>query len=116
MTSLAVEIEIPFADTVEITEDSLSLNLSDGRSVSVPLSWYPRLVHATTTERANWRKIGHGHGIHWDDIDEDISVEGLLIGKPSNESQSSLKKWLMQRSALTNKDRLRERSEPNKQG
>ena len=98
MTSLAVEINIPFAETVEITEDTLSVDLSDGRTVSVPLSWYPRLVYATQEERNNWRTIGNGHGIHWEDIDEDISVEGLLIGKPSKESQISLKRWLKQRS------------------
>ncbi len=103
MTSLAVEIDIPFAESVEITEDTLSVDLSDGRSVSVPISWYPRLVYATNEERNNWRFIGNGHGIHWEDIDEDISVEGLLVGKTSKESQTSLKRWLRQRPCLTKK-------------
>jgi len=66
---------------------------SDGRTVSVPLSWYPRLVYATKEEMDNWRFIGNGHGVHWESIDEDISVEGLLIGRPSKESQASLKRW-----------------------
>jgi len=93
VTSLAVEIEIPFAADIKITEDTLSVDLSDGRTVSVPLSWYPRLVYATKEERDNWRFIGNGHGVHWESIDEDISVEGLLIGRPSKESQTSLKRW-----------------------
>lgn len=97
MSISAVEIEIPNAEDVTVTEDTLSVNLSDGRTISVPLEWFPRLVHATPQERNNWRLIGRGHGIHWEDIDEDISVEGLLAGKPSGESQSSFKKWLKQR-------------------
>ena len=71
--------------------------MNDGRTISVPLEWFPRLVHATRAERNNWRLIGRGHGIHWEDIDEDISVEGLLAGRPSGESQESFKKWLSQR-------------------
>ena len=94
MTILAVKIELPFAESVMITEDTLNVDLSDGRTISVPLTWFPRLVHATQKQRDNWRLIGRGHGIHWDDIDEDISVEGLLAGRPSGESQSSFKKWL----------------------
>ncbi len=107
MTSLAIEIDIPFVEDVEITNDTLSVDLSDGRTVSVPLSWYPRLVYATKEERNNWRSIGNGHGIHWEDMDEDISVEGLLIGRHSRESQTSLKKWLGQRSSLTKKSSRR---------
>ena len=97
MNISAIEIEIPKAENVRVTEDTLSVDLSDGRIISVPLDWFPRLVHATPEERNNWRLIGTGHGIHWEDIDEDISVEGLLIGKPSGESQTSFKKWLNQR-------------------
>jgi Protein of unknown function (DUF2442) len=67
---------------------------SDGRTISAPLGWFPRLLHGTVEERAGWRLIGQGRGIHWRDLDEDISVENLLAGKPSAESQSSLKKWL----------------------
>jgi hypothetical protein len=94
MTILAVKIELPYTESVMITEDTLKVDLSDGRTISVPLTWFPRLVHATQEQRDNWRLIGRGHGIHWDDIDEDISVEGLLAGRPSGESQSSFKKWL----------------------
>ncbi|OGL41058.1 MAG: hypothetical protein A2042_03195 [Candidatus Schekmanbacteria bacterium GWA2_38_11] len=97
MTISAVEIDIPSAVNVTVTEDTLSIDLSDGRTVSVPLAWFPRLAHATVEERNNWRLIGKGHGIHWPDLDEDISVEGLIAGKPSGESQASFKKWLNQR-------------------
>ena len=94
MSTLAVEIEVPNAEGVTVTEDTLSVELSDGRTLSVPLAWFPRLVNATKEERDNWRLIGKGQGIHWEDIDEDISVEGLLAGKTSGESQASFKKWL----------------------
>ena len=77
-----------------MTEHTLSAELSDGRSISVPLAWYPRLVHATEQQRDNWWLIGGGEGIHWPDLDEDISVEGLLVGRPSGESQQSLQRWL----------------------
>src|SRR3990170_3299862 len=97
MSTSAVEIEVPNAEKVKVTEDTLSVDLSDGRTISVPLEWFPRLVHATPKERNNWRLIGKGQGIHWEDIDEDISVNGLLAGKPSGESQASFKKWLKQR-------------------
>jgi len=92
-----VEIEIPFAVDVHSTEDTLTVDLSDGRTISVPLDWYPRLEHVTPEELQNWRFIGKGQGIHWADLDEDISVEGLLAGKSSTESQASLKKWLQSR-------------------
>jgi hypothetical protein len=97
MNILAVEIEIPHAVDVHATEDTLTVDLSDGRTISVPLGWYPRLEQANPAERANWRLIGKGQGVHWEDIDEDISVEGLLAGKPSGESQASFKKWLQGR-------------------
>ncbi|ADJ27053.1 DUF2442 domain-containing protein [Nitrosococcus watsonii] len=98
MTTSAIKVEVPNAENATVTEDTLSVDLSDGRTISVPLSWFPRLVHATSEERNNWRLIGKGQGIHWEAIDEDISVEGLLAGKPSGESQASFKKWLGQRS------------------
>jgi hypothetical protein len=100
MTILAVELEIPNVVDVAVSDDTLSVELSDGRTISVPLDWYPRLAHATQEERANWRIIGRGHGIHWEDIDEDISVAGLLTGRPSGESQSSFKKWLGNRQSV----------------
>ncbi len=82
---------------VVVSADSLTVDLSDGRSISVPLAWYPRLWHGTETERTHWRLIGQGEGIHWPDLDEDISVEGLILGRPSNESQRSLQRWLDER-------------------
>jgi hypothetical protein len=100
MTTLA-RMEIPKADTVGISADTLTVKLSDGQTVSVPLSCYPRLVYATPKERNNWRLIGKGHGIHWEDIDEDISVEGLLTGKKSMENRKSLKQWIEKRSEKT---------------
>ena len=98
MNTFAVEIRIPEALNVSLTDDTLSVDLSDGRSISVPIAWFPRLLHSTEQERNNWRLIGRGQGIHWEDIDEDISIEGLLAGKPSGESQESFKKWLAKRS------------------
>ena len=97
MHTSAVEISVPNAESVTVTEDTLTVELSDGRTLSAPLAWFPRLIHATPEERNNWRLIGKGHGIHWKELDEDISVEGLLAGKPSGESQTSFKKWLENR-------------------
>ncbi len=94
MTTLAIDIHMASAQNVTITEDSLIVDLSDGRTVSVPITWFPRLLHGTPEERKNWRLIGDGEGIHWQDLDEDISVENLILGKPSGESQKSFKKWL----------------------
>lgn len=99
MSISAVEIEVPRIKEVTTTEDTLTVNLSDARTISVPLAWFPRLIHSTQKERNNWRLIGKGEGIHWEDIDEDISVEDLLFGKPSGETQESFKKWLNQRIA-----------------
>lgn len=94
MTTSMTEIRVPEATNVTVTDDSLTVELSDGRTLSVPLAWFPRLTHATPEERSRWRLIGRGEGIHWTDVDEDISVEGLLAGRPSGESQRSLKRWL----------------------
>jgi hypothetical protein len=88
------------AQQVVVTPDTLSVNLTDGRTIAVPLAWYPRLVHGTPEERNHWRLIGQGEGIHWPDLDEDISVENLLSGKVSGESQRSLQEWIAQRRAL----------------
>lgn len=99
MTTSAVEMEVPNAVGVQVTEDTLSVELSDGRSIAVPLDWYPRLVHASNEERNDWRLIGAGQGIHWEALDEDISVAGLLAGKPSGESQASFRQWLERRTA-----------------
>jgi hypothetical protein len=94
MSSSTVDNQIVAAANVRATDDTLTVDLSDGRVVSVPMAWYPRLSHGTLDERNNWRLIGGGRGIHWPDLDEDISVEGLLAGKPSGESQTSFQKWL----------------------
>jgi hypothetical protein len=97
MNILAIETEIPYAVDVSLTEDTLSVDLSDGRTISVPLGWYPRLEHATPAERANWKLIGKGQGVHWEDVDEDISIDGIIAGKPSGESHESFRKWLQKR-------------------
>jgi|SRR5688572_5135942 hypothetical protein len=97
MATSMVEMEIPNAERVTVTDAALVIDLSDGRSISVPLTWFPRLVHATPEERTSWRLVGRGEGIHWPELDEDISVEGLLAGRPSGESQASFKRWLEQR-------------------
>lgn len=97
MNTLAIRMEIPQIVTVSVTDDTLTVELSDGRTVSVPTTWYPRLVHATPEERQGWRLIGNGHGIHWESLDEDISIENLLAGKPSGESQNSFQQWLNKR-------------------
>jgi hypothetical protein len=76
-----------------VTDDALIVGLTDGRTVSVPLAWYPRLQHGQPEERGNWRLIGEGEGVHWPDLDEDISAESILFGQPSGESQSSLRRW-----------------------
>jgi hypothetical protein len=86
------------AERVECSGTALSVGLSDGRTIVVPVSWFPRLAHGTETERNNWRLIAKGHGIHWPELDENISVENLLAGQRSGESQTSLKKWLATRS------------------
>jgi hypothetical protein len=97
MSSSVTEIIVPTATNVVVTDDTLTVDLSDGRSISVPLAWYPRLVHGSPNERARWRMIGRGEGIHWPELDEDISVEALIGGKPSGESQQSFAKWLQMR-------------------
>jgi len=93
------EIKPPEAENVLITEDTLTVDLSDGRTISVPLAWYPRLAYASQSEKDNWRLIGKGYGIHWEEIDEDISVEGLLAGKPFGENRTSFKNWLASRAS-----------------
>ncbi len=92
MSTLAIEAT-PLASGIEGTEDELVVELKDGRTVSVPLACFPRLLHGAAAERGNWELLGDGEGIHWPDLDEDISVEGLLAGIPSREGQASLKRW-----------------------
>jgi hypothetical protein len=93
MTRSTTESWTVFAQDVEVTDDTLTFHLTDGRTISAPIVWYPRLLHGTTEERNHW-EIGSGIGVHWPDLDEDISVENLLRGQPSGESQESLQRWL----------------------
>jgi hypothetical protein len=97
MDTSTTEARAPRAERVKVTDDSLAVDLDDGRTIIVPLAWYPRLQHGTPEERSRWRPIARGEGIHWPDLDEDISVENLLAGHPSGESQRSFKKWLEER-------------------
>jgi hypothetical protein len=89
---------------VEVTDDTLSVDLEDGRTVSVPIGWYPRLAHGTDAERSNFTISGAGYGVHWPDLDEDIGVEGMLLGKRSSESHSSFERWLKRRQEKFQKD------------
>src|SRR5438132_13674909 len=97
MSTLKVELSEARAQHVKVTSDTITVDLTDGRTISVPLAWFPRLLHASAAERNNWRFIANGEGIHWTNLDEDISVEGLLHGQQSRESHASLEKWLRQR-------------------
>ncbi|MBN2498916.1 MAG: DUF2442 domain-containing protein [Deltaproteobacteria bacterium] len=102
-----IEAEVPVAEHVKVSDDTLSVDLSDGRTISVPLAWFPRLLHGSKKERSHWRLIGKGHGIHWEDLDEDIRVEGLLMGQASGESQSSLDNWLSSRRSRKSRGKRR---------
>lgn len=82
MGTLALAADERVAD-VEVTEDAVSVRLMDGRTISVPLAWYPRLFNATMEQRNNWQVSGGGYGIHWPDVDEDLSTEGMLRGAPA---------------------------------
>ena len=97
MSSSHREFGAVLATEVRVSDDSLNVKLSDGRTIIAPLVWYPRLLHGTSAERNKWEFNGGGTGIHWPDLDEDISVEGLLFGGPSRESSRSLQRWLDQR-------------------
>lgn len=96
MTTLTLETE-PLAAKVWVTDDKLVVDLVDGRSLMVPLSWYPRLQHARDEERQNWQLLGDGYAIEWPTLDEHIGIEGLLAGKQSGESQRSFERWLATR-------------------
>lgn len=100
MNSLTVELlEIPTIQQVTVTDDTLSADLSDGRTISVPLAWYPRLLHGSIEERNDCRFIAGGSGIHWNQLDEDVSIKNLILGQPSGESQKSFQRWLSSRVA-----------------
>ncbi|NJP12669.1 MAG: DUF2442 domain-containing protein [Leptolyngbyaceae cyanobacterium RU_5_1] len=100
MTTLILETE-PIAERVTITDEKLIVDLADGRSLSVPLGWYPRLMHASPQEQQNWQLLGEGYAIEWVDLDEHIGIEGLLAGRQSGESPRSLERWLATRHTQT---------------
>ncbi|MBI4674863.1 MAG: DUF2442 domain-containing protein [Chloroflexi bacterium] len=99
MSSLAVQIEPARAERVAVTDESLTVDLVDGRTIIAPLAWYPRLWYGTRTERSTFEIIGDGEIIHWEALDEDLSVDGLLAGRRSGESSQSLSRWLEERQA-----------------
>lgn len=99
MSSSVIEIEEARAQQVSVSEDSLTVDLVDGRTIIVPLVWYPRLWHGTPEERSRFEILGDGTLIHWPDLDEDLSVSGLLAGRRSGESHQSLARWLEERRA-----------------
>jgi hypothetical protein len=94
MSSSVIEIQEVRAQRVAVSEDSLTVDLVDGRTIILPLMWYPRLWYGTPEERDHYEIIGDGTFIHWPDLDEDLSVAGLLAGRRSGESRKSLKRWL----------------------
>jgi hypothetical protein len=96
MTTLTLETE-PLALQVSVTDENLMVDLVDGRSLIVPLSWYPRLLQASQKERQNWQLLGDGYAIEWVDLDEHIGIEGLLAGRKSGESHNSFERWLATR-------------------
>jgi len=97
MSTSGINLKDAVAQAVNLTDDALTVDLADGRTVTVPIAWFPHLKHAPAAERANWRLIGSGEGVHWPDLDEDISVESLLAGRGSRETPESLRKWLLTR-------------------
>ena len=94
MPSAVVTLALARILNVMVTDDTLSVELEDGRAICVPIGWYPRLAHGTPAERANFQISGAGYGMHWPDLDEDIGVEGLLLGRKSAESPASFERWL----------------------
>ncbi|MCB8946057.1 MAG: DUF2442 domain-containing protein [Ardenticatenaceae bacterium] len=96
MTTLMLDAE-PTVIDITIQEEKFVVDLEDGRSLIIPLSWYPRLLHGTPAERQNWQLLGDGYAIEWPDLDEHIGIEGLLAGRRSSESQKSLDRWLASR-------------------
>lgn len=96
MSTLTLEQD-PLAVALEVTSDSLTVSLTDGRSLSVPLAWYPRLAQATEGERNHWNVLGGGYAIEWPELDEHIGVAGLLAGRRSGESEASFQRWLASR-------------------
>jgi hypothetical protein len=92
-------VRAPQVLTASVSESAIAVELEDGRSLAVPLAWYPRLMNATESERTTFRIIGRGDGLHWPELDEDVSVAGMLAGHHSMESPQSLERWLANRAA-----------------
>jgi len=105
MTTLVLETP-PTVAAVTVTDEKLIVDLADGRSLLVPLTWYPRLLHGSPEERRHWELLGNGYAIEWPDLDEHIGIEGLLAGRQSSESQKSLERWLAMRSRPDEDTRL----------
>ena len=103
MTTSSVATETAAAKNVRVTDRELVVELRDGRVVSVPLAWYPRLAEGSPRERGRWELLGPGIGVHWPDLDEDISIDGLLQGLPSGESLTSLNEWRAARKRPANR-------------
>jgi hypothetical protein len=97
MNSAGIIPQLARITAVSVTDDTLSVDLEDGRTISVPIGWYPRLAHGKPMERDNFEISGGGYGLHWPDLDEDIGVEGLILGKRSTEGAASFSKWLSSR-------------------
>ena len=98
MNFSTAETGMPDVLDVSVSEEALTVELSDGRTLAVPTGWYPRLAYAKEEERSNWTIIDGGQGIHWRELDEDVSLAGLLAGRASSEGQPSLQRWLDRRS------------------
>jgi hypothetical protein len=96
-TSVVVTLSLPRITSASVTDDTLSVDLEDGRTVLVPIGWYPRLAQGTSAERSNIKISGAGFGLHWPDLEEDIGIDGILLGKRSNENPQSFEKWLQKR-------------------
>lgn len=111
MSTLVVDHEV-FALAVSFSEDAMTVSLDDGRTISVPLAWYPRLLAGTPEERMKVELIGDGEGMHWPDLDEDISVEGIVAGRRSAESASSLARWMSRRQDASNNGMQRSADTP----
>ena len=109
MSTSGAELREALAQSASLSEDALVVELADGRTIAVPLAWFPRLAHGTPAERSNWRLIAGGEGIHWPELDEDISVESLLADRRSGETQESLRRWLQQRESQETEDRQQRR-------
>src|SRR5438067_13515760 len=110
MRTSRAEAGAPSAVRARIVDDAVVIDLSDGRTITAPLAWYPRLLHGTARGRRHWGLTGAGESIHWPDLDEDLSVEGLLAGRPSAESQVSFKQWLEARRPQANQRMQRTRT------